>query len=156
MIVLSLTEEDRSLLLPLTPIQRDRVILALLAGGEAEENWGEIEQGILESIRRRGRRRREKNEYSKRYYHARKQGNAQNGVQNNVQIAVQNGRSPPLFPPFFPLPLFPLKPLSLYPPIIPLSLPPPHVKGRARKRRRKKLPENPNKIPRSNGRSLFP
>ena len=94
MIVLSLTEEDRSLLLPLTPIQRDRVILALLAGGEAEENWGEIEQGILESIRRRGRRRREKNEYSKRYYHARKQGNAQNGVQNNVQIAVQNGRSP--------------------------------------------------------------
>ena len=57
MIVLSLTEEDRSLLLPLTPIQRDRVILALLAGGEAEENWGEIEQGILESIRRRGPKR---------------------------------------------------------------------------------------------------
>ena len=143
MIVLSLTEEDRSLLLPLTPIQRDRVILALLAGGEAEENWGEIEQGILESIRRRGRRRREKNEYSKRYYHARKQGNAQNGVQNNVQIAVQNGRSPSSLPLFLPpSSLSPETPISLSPYNPPFSPTPPRKRAHAKTEKKKTAGES--------------
>lgn len=40
MITLSFTEEDRTLLLNLSSIQRDRVFFALLAGEEAAEDWG--------------------------------------------------------------------------------------------------------------------
>ena len=55
MIILSLTEEDRALLLPLQPAQRDQVFLALLAGMEAGAEWGKVERETLEAIRRRER-----------------------------------------------------------------------------------------------------
>lgn len=77
MIVLSLTEEDRSLLLPLTPEQRDQVFLALLTGAGAGSSWGKMEEETLEAIRRRAARRKQKSEYSKRYY----RGHVQNAVQ---------------------------------------------------------------------------
>lgn len=147
MITLSFTEEDRTLLLNLSSIQRDRVFFALLAGGEAAEDWGEVERDSLTSIRKKIAARKKTADRVKKY---------RERYCNRYSNSYSNATPRPLLPPFFPLPLFPLKPLSLYPPIIPLSLPPPHVKGRARKRRRKKLPENPNKGPRSNGRSLFP
>ena len=67
MIVLSLTEEDRALLLPLAPEQRDQVFLALLTGAGAGSNWGKLEEETLEAIRRRERRRKSKSEYSKRF-----------------------------------------------------------------------------------------
>lgn len=53
MITLSFTEEDRTLLLNLSSIQRDRVFFALLAGGEAAEDWGEAERDSLTSIRKK-------------------------------------------------------------------------------------------------------
>ena len=89
MIILSLTEEDRALLLPLQPAQRDQVFLALLAGMEAGAEWGKVERETLEAIRRRERRRKSKSEYSKRYY----KGRVQNSVQNVVQNTVQNFQS---------------------------------------------------------------
>lgn len=116
MIVLSLTEEDRSLLLPLTPEQRDQVFLALLTGAGAGSSWGKMEKETLEAIRRRAARRKQKSEYSKRYY----RGHVQNAVQNVVQNTVQNGHPPspssPSSAPFLP-------PSSL-PPEPPLSTPP--------------------------------
>ena len=90
MIVLSLTEEDRALLLPLTPEQRDQVFLALLTGAGAGSSWGKMEEETLEAIRRRAARRKQKSEYSKRYY----RGHVQNAVQNVVQNTVQNGHPP--------------------------------------------------------------
>lgn len=116
MIVLSLTEEDRALLLPLTPGQRDQIFLALLTGAGAESSWGKMEEETLEAIRRRAARRKQKSEYSKRYY----RGHVQNAVQNVVQNTVQNGHPPspssPSSAPFLP-------PSSL-PPEPPLSTPP--------------------------------
>nr|DAS16675.1 MAG TPA: replisome organizer protein [Caudoviricetes sp.] len=116
MIVLSLTEEDRALLLPLTPEQRDQVFLALLTGVGAGSSWGKMEEETLEAIRRRAARRKQKSEYSKRYY----KGHVQNAVQNAVQNTVQNGHPPspssPSSAPFLP-------PSSL-PPEPPLSTPP--------------------------------
>ena len=116
MIVLSLTEEDRALLLPLTPEQRDQVFLALLTGAGAGSSWGKMEEEALEAIRRRAARRKQKSEYSKRYY----RGHVQNAVQNVVQNTVQNGHPPspssPSSAPFLP-------PSSL-PPEPPLSTPP--------------------------------
>lgn len=116
MIVLSLTEEDRALLLPLTPEQRDQVFLALLTGAGAGSSWGKMEEETLEAIRRRAARRKQKSEYSKRYY----RGHVQNAVQNVVQNTVQNGHPPspssPSSAPFLP-------PSSL-PPEPPLSTPP--------------------------------
>lgn len=116
MIVLSLTEEDRALLLPLTPEQRDQVFLALLTGAGAGSSWGKVEEETLEAIRRRTARRKQKSEYSKRYY----RGHVQNAVQNVVQNTVQNGHPPspssPSSAPFLP-------PSSL-PPEPPLSTPP--------------------------------
>ena len=116
MIVLSLTEEDRSLLLPLTPEQRDQVFLALLTGAGAGSSWGKMEKETLEAIRRRAARRKQKSEYSKRYY----RGHVQNAVQTVVQNTVQNGHPPspssPSSAPFLP-------PSSL-PPEPPLSTPP--------------------------------
>lgn len=116
MIVLSLTEEDRALLLPLTPEQRDQVFLALLTGAGAGSSWGKMEEETLEAIRRRAARRKQKSECSKRYY----RGHVQNSVQNVVQNTVQNGHPPspssPSSAPFLP-------PSSL-PPEPPLSTPP--------------------------------
>lgn len=116
MIVLSLTEEDRALLLPLTPEQRDQIFLALLTGAGAGSSWGKMEEETLEAIRRRAARRKQKSEYSKRYY----RGHVQNAVQNVVQNTVQNGHPPspssPSSAPFLP-------PSSL-PPEPPLSTPP--------------------------------
>lgn len=116
MIVLSLTEEDRALLLPLTPGQRDQIFLALLTGAGAGSSWGKMEEETLEAIRRRAARRKQKSEYSKRYY----RGHVQNAVQNVVQNTVQNGHPPspssPSSAPFLP-------PSSL-PPEPPLSTPP--------------------------------
>lgn len=116
MIVLSLTEEDRALLLPLTPEQRDQVFLALLTGAGAGSRWGKMEEETLEAIQRRAARRKQKSEYSKRYY----RGHLQNAVQNVVQNTVQNGHPPspssPSSAPFLP-------PSSL-PPEPPLSTPP--------------------------------
>lgn len=116
MIVLSLTEEDRALLLPLTPEQRDQVFLALLTGAGAGSSWGKMEEETLEAIRRRAARRKQKSEYSKRYY----RGHVQNAVQNVVQNTVQSGHPPspssPSSAPFLP-------PSSL-PPEPPLSTPP--------------------------------
>lgn len=116
MIVLSLTEEDRALLLPLAPEQRDQIFLALLTGAGAGSTWGKMEEETLEAIRRRAARRKQKSEYSKRYY----KGHVQNAVQNVVQNTVQNGHPPspssPSSAPFLP-------PSSL-PPEPPLSTPP--------------------------------
>lgn len=112
MIVLSLTEEDRALLLPLTPEQRDQVFLALLTGAGAGSSWGKMEEETLEAIRRRAARRKQKSEYSKRYY----RGHVQNAVQNTVQNGHPPSPSSPSSAPFLP-------PSSL-PPEPPLSTPP--------------------------------
>ena len=133
MIVLSLTEEDRALLLPLTPEQRDQVFLALLTGAGAGSTWGKMEEETLEAIRRRAARRKQKSEYSKRYY----KGHVQNAVQNVVQNTVQNGHPPspssPSSAPFLP-------PSSL-PPIIPPLLPLfPHLPGMSHARTKTGFP----------------
>lgn len=116
MIVLSLTEEDRALLLPLTPEQRDQVFLALLTGAGAGSSWGKMEEETLEAIRRRAARRKQKSEYSKRYY----RGHVQNAVQNVVQNTVQNGHPPSTSSPSS----APFLPPSSLPPEPPLSTPP--------------------------------
>lgn len=124
MIVLSLTEEDRALLLPLTPEQRDQIFLALLTGAGAGSSWGKMEEETLEAIRRRAARRKQKSEYSKRYY----RGHVQNAVQNVVQNTVQNGHPPspspssPSSAPFLPPSSLPPDP-SLYSPYNPPSSP---------------------------------
>lgn len=127
MIVLSLTEEDRSLLLPLTTGQRDRVVLALLAGGEAEENWGEIERDILASIRRRGKAREKAASRVKKY---------RERYCNSYNNRYSNGYSntpPPSFPPFLPpSSLSPETPISLSPYNPPFSPTPPRNKARAK------------------------
>lgn len=139
MIVLSLTEEDRALLLPLQPEQRDQVFLALLTGTESGEEWGKVEQETLEAIRKRERRRKSKSEYSKRYY----QGRVQNSVQNVVQNTVQNGHpspspsppSPPLLPPSSLPPSPPIPSPPYNPPSSPSPTTPPRCISRAQEQR---------------------
>lgn len=139
MIVLSLTEEDRALLLPLQPEQRDQVFLALLTGTESGEEWGKVEQETLEAIRRRERRRKSKSEYSKRYY----QGRVQNSVQNVVQNTVQNGHpspspsppSPPLLPPSSLPPSPPIPSPPYNPPSSPSPITPPRCISHAQEQR---------------------
>lgn len=67
MITLSFTEEDRTLLLNLSSIQRDRVFFALLAGGEAAEDWGEVERDSLASIRKKIAARKKTADRVKKY-----------------------------------------------------------------------------------------
>ena len=135
MIALSLTEEDRALLLPLTPEQRDQVFLALLTGAGAGSSWGKMEEETLEAIRRRAARRKQKSEYSKRYY----RGHVQNAVQNVVQNTVQNGHPPspsspssaPFLPPSSLSPDPPLSPPPYNPPSSPSLSPSPRDVSRA-------------------------
>ena len=131
MIVLSLTEEDRALLLPLTPEQRDQVFLALLTGAGAGSSWGKVEEETLEAIRRRTARRKQKSEYSKRYY----RGHVQNAVQNVVQNTVQNGHPPspssPSSAPFLPPSSLPPEPPLSTPPYTPSLSPSPRDVSRA-------------------------
>lgn len=61
MITLSFTEEDRTLLLNLSSIQRDRVFFALLAGGRQQRiggKWNEIPWHQSERRLRPGKRLR--------------------------------------------------------------------------------------------------
>nr|DAH57354.1 MAG TPA: hypothetical protein [Bacteriophage sp.] len=67
MITLSFTEEDRTLLLNLSSIQRDRVFFALLAGEEAAEDWGEVERDSLASIRKKIAARKKTADRVKKY-----------------------------------------------------------------------------------------
>ncbi len=115
MITLSFTEEDRTLLLNLSSIQRDRVFFALLAGGEAAEDWGEVERDSLTSIRKKIAARKKTADRVKKY---------RERYCNRYSNSYSNA-PPPSPPPFLPPSSLSLKPLSLYPPIIPLSLPPP-------------------------------
>lgn len=55
MIVLSLTEEDRALLLPLTPEQRDQIFLGPAHRGWGGSSWGKMEEETLEAIPAQGR-----------------------------------------------------------------------------------------------------
>lgn len=118
MIVLSLTEEDRALLLPLTPEQRDQIFLALLTGAGAGSSWGKMEEETLEAIRRRARPQE---------------------TEERVQQALLQGACPkcrpkccpkycPKWTPPFPFPFLslfgPLSSPSSLPPEPPLSTPP--------------------------------
>ena len=146
MITLSFTEEDRTLLLNLSSIQRDRVFFALLAGGEAAEDWGEAERDSLTSIRKKIAARKKTADRVKKY---------RERYSNRYSNSYSNA-PPPSLPPFLPpSSLSPETPISLSPYNPPFSPTPPRKRARA-KTEKKKLPENPNKSPRSNGRSLFP
>ena len=133
MITLSFTEEDRTLLLNLSSIQRDRVFFALLAGGEAAEDWGEVERDSLTSIRKkiaarkktadRVKKHRERycNRYSNRYSNA----------------------PPPSLPPFLPpSSLSPETPISLSPYNPPFSPTPPRKRARAKTEKKKTAGES--------------
>lgn len=119
MITLSFTEEDRTLLLNLSAIQRDRVFFALLAGGEAAEDWGEVERDSLASIRKKIAARKKTADRVKKY-----RERYCNGYSN---------APPPSLPPFLPpSSLSPETPISLSPYNPPFSPTPPRNKARAK------------------------
>lgn len=129
MITLSFTEEDRTLLLNLSSIQRDRVFFALLAGGEAAEDWGEVERDSLTSIRKKiaarkktaDRVKKHRERYSNRYSNA----------------------PPPSLPPFLPpSSLSPETPISLSPYNPPFSPTPPRKRARAKTEKKKTAGES--------------
>ncbi len=122
MIVLSLTEEDRVLLLALRPAQRNQVFLALLTGAEGAPGWDVAAQDTLSAIRRReaGRRRtRERVERYRSRYSARYSNGHCNGESN-----LPPSPSPPLPPPS---PLSPEPPISSPPYYPPSPSPTPSV-----------------------------
>ena len=120
MITLSFTEEDRTLLLNLSSIQRDRVFFALLAGGEAAEDWGDAERDSLASIRKKIAARKKTADRVKKY---------RERYCNSYNNRYSNGYSntpPPSLPPFLPpSSLSPETPISLSPYNPPSSPPPP-------------------------------
>ena len=123
MITLSFTEEDRTLLLNLSAIQRDRVFFALLAGGEAAEDWGEVERDSLASIRKKIAARKKTADRVKKY-----RERYCNGYCNGYSNAP-----PPSLPPFLPpSSLSPETPISLSPYNPPFSPTPPRNKARAK------------------------
>lgn len=123
MITLSFTEEDRTLLLNLSSIQRDRVFFALLAGGEAAEDWGEVERDSLASIRKKIAARKKTADRVKKY-----RERYCNGYCNGYSNAP-----PPSLPPFLPpSSLSPETPISLSPYNPPFSPTPPRNKARAK------------------------
>ena len=104
MITLSFTEEDRTLLLNLSSIQRDRVFFALLAGGEAAEDWGEVERDSLASIRKKIAARKKTADRVKK--HRERYCNRYSNSYSNAP--------PPSLPPFLPpSSLSPETPISL-------------------------------------------
>ncbi len=116
MITLSFTEEDRTLLLNLSSIQRDRVFFALLAGGEAAEDWGEVERDSLTSIRKKIAARKKTADRVKKY---------RERYSNRYSNSYSNA-PPPSLPPFLPpSSLSPETPISLSPYNPPFSPTPP-------------------------------
>ena len=123
MITLSFTEEDRTLLLNLSSIQRDRVFFALLAGGEAAEDWGEAERDSLTSIRKKIAARKKTADRVKKY---------RERYSNRYSNSYSNA-PPPSLPPFLPpSSLSPETPISLSPYKPPFSPTPPRNKARAK------------------------
>ena len=129
MITLSFTEEDRTLLLNLSAIQRDRVFFALLAGGEAAEDWGEVERDSLASIRKKIAARKKTADRVKKY-----RERYCNGYSN---------APPPSLPPFLPRSsLSPETPISLSPYNPPFSPTPPRKRARAKTEKKKTAGES--------------
>ncbi len=142
MITLSFTEEDRTLLLNLSSIQRDRVFFALLA--EAAEDWGEVERDSLTSIRKKIAARKKTADRVKKY---------RERYSNRYSNSYSNA-PPPSPPPFLPpSSLSPETPISLSPYNPPFS--PTRKRARAKTEKKKTAGES-EQGPRSNGRSLFP
>ena len=133
MITLSFTEEDRTLLLNLSSIQRDRVFFALLAGGEAAEDWGEVERDSLTSIRKKIAARKKTADRVKKH-----RGRYCNRYSNRYSNAP-----PPSLPPFLPpSSLSPETPISLSPYNPPFSPTPPRKRARAKTEKKKTAGES--------------
>lgn len=129
MITLSFTEEDRTLLLNLSSIQRDRVFFALLAGGEAAEDWGEVERDSLASIRKKIAARKKTADRVKKH---------RERYSNHYSNAP-----PPSLPPFLPpSSLSPETPISLSPYNPPFSPTPPRKRARAKTEKKKTAGES--------------
>ena len=133
MITLSFTEEDRTLLLNLSSIQRDRVFFALLAGEEAAEDWGEVERDSLASIRKKIAARKKTADRVKKY---------RERYCNRYSNSYSNA-PPPSPPPFLPpSSLSPETPISLSPDNPPFSPTPPRKRARAKTEKKKTVGES--------------
>ena len=77
--ILYITESGRDVLLNLTTDQRDRVLLALLVGSDAGDDWEAPEWFALKFLREENeeikRKRAKKSEYNRRYYQRQKEKN---------------------------------------------------------------------------------
>lgn len=77
--ILYITDRGRDVLLNLTTNQRDRVLLALLVGSDAGDDWDDPEWFALKFLREEDeeikRKRSKKSEYNRRYYQRQKEKN---------------------------------------------------------------------------------
>ena len=122
MIVLSLTEEDRDLLLLLSPAHRDSVMLSLLTG--KEEFSGLPAEAVYLQIKRRERAREASRKTSKRH----RDSHRDNHCDVTVTVTPPSPPSPPFLPPS---PSSPEPPLSS-PPYNPPSPSPTTRRARGR------------------------
>ena len=78
--ILYITESGRDVLLNLTTNQRDRVLLALLVGSDAGDDWEAPEWFALKFLREENeeikQKKAKKSEYNRRYYQRQKEKNA--------------------------------------------------------------------------------
>jgi hypothetical protein len=78
--ILYITESGRDILLNLTTDQRDRVLLALLVGSDAGDDWEAPEWFALKFLREENeeikQKKAKKSEYNRRYYQRQKEKNA--------------------------------------------------------------------------------
>lgn len=78
--ILYITESGRDVLLNLTTDQRDRVLLALLVGSDAGDDWEAPEWFALKFLREENeeikQKKAKKSEYNRRYYQRQKEKNA--------------------------------------------------------------------------------
>ena len=96
MIVLSLTEEDRDLLLLLSPEQRDSVMLSLLTGNE---NVADEKAKIVYAKIKQGEERRKKDRERKKMVRGSESPRTFHGISKEFPKAPPSPPSPPFLPP---------------------------------------------------------
>ena len=103
--ILYITESGRDVLLNLTTDQRDRVLLALLVGSDAGDDWEAPEWFALKFLREENeeikQKKAKKSEYNRRYYQRQKEKNASSEkfLKSSEFPAPSPSPSPPFLPP---------------------------------------------------------
>lgn len=123
--ILYITESGRDVLLNLTTDQRDRVLLALLVGSDAGDDWEAPEWFALKFLREENeeikQKKAKKSEYNRRYYQRQKEKNASSEkFLKSSESVLKNSE----FPAPSPAPSPPFLPPSSLSPTTPISSPP--------------------------------